>query len=491
MSNDPVIQIDLFINQNNVPGPQYFEVRNPGRLNEVVARVAAGTAAHVNDAVAAAHAAFLSWKDTPVKERVERMRLAEAELEKRTAELAVMLTREQGMLLRETQRDVGNGVKALHESAVLAEAFLQAEEFEDGETLVRIEKVARGVVAAIIPWNAPVGLTMGKIGPALMTGNTIVVKPSPFAPVAVSQALQAIAAHFPPGVINIIHGEGEVGPALTRHPLVRKVSFTGGTQTGKLVMAAAADSIKNIGLELGGNDPAIILDDAVPADVMPDLVKAIFPRSGQVCFAVKRVYVPKHMFDKFFGVLCEAVDQYQVGYGLDERSTFAPMNNRNQFDFVEGLIGRTRKSGATVLELGKKLDPDNWNNGYYRLPTVVRDLSPTAELVLTEQFGPVIPVVPYETEEQVLQMANSTEHGLCSSVWSRDTERAMRLARHVEAGTTFINSHARTALGERTMPFGGVKQSGIGRGRTTVGMAEYIEYHAISLKKQNMNEGVK
>ncbi len=486
MAKDPIVKLDLFINGGDVPTGSYFEVRDPGRFSEVVATVAAGSAGNVHDAALAAHAAFQTWKNTPVRERVQRITAAAAELEKQSAELAATLVKEQGMLLRETARDVANGIKSLREAALLAEPFLQAEEFEDEDSWVRVEKVARGVVAAIVPWNAPMGLTLGKVGPALLTGNTLVVKPSPFAPVAISQALKTVAAFFPPGAINVVHGEGEVGPALTHHPLVRKISFTGGTQTGRAVMAAAAQTIKNIALELGGNDPAIVLDDVVPADVVPELMKGIFPRSGQVCYAIKRVYVPAKMYDKFYDSLCQAVAEFKVGYGLDARATLAPLNNRNQFNFIKGLIDRTRQSGAIVRELGQKLDPDNWHNGYYVLPAVVRDVPPSAELVVSEQFGPVIPLIPYQSEEQVLQMANDTEYGLASSIWGRDFERAARLAGRIEAGITFINSHARTALGERHMPFGGVKQSGIGRVRTTVGLAEYIEYHAISLNRKTL-----
>ncbi|MDB5761671.1 MAG: aldehyde dehydrogenase [Herminiimonas sp.] len=481
------MKLDLFVNHQHVPTDAYFEVRDPGNFSEVVAMVATGTARHVDDAVTAAHAAFQVWRNVGVSERVERILAAAAALEAVSAELATTLVKEQGMLLRDTQRDVANGIKTLRETAALAEAFLQSEEFEDEGCLIRIRKVPRGVVAAIVPWNAPMSLTMAKVGPALASGNTLVVKPSPFAPLAVSQALQVVAGFFPPGAINIVHGDGEVGPALTRHPLVRKVSFTGGIKTGKAVMAAAAESVKNVGLELGGNDPAIILDDAIPADVVPHLVRGIFPRSGQVCYAVKRVYVPAALYDKFFDMLCEAVSQLRVGYGLDPRSTLAPVNNRNQFNFIKGLIERTRQSGAEVYQLGQKVDPESWENGYYLLPSVVRNVAPTAEVVVEEQFGPIIPLIPYRSEEEVLQMANGTEHGLGSSVWTRDFDRGLQFAERIEAGLSFINSHARTGLGDRHMPFGGVKQSGIGRVRTTIGLAEYIEYHAISLNKTNMS----
>ena len=483
MSNRNVIKLDMLIGNRDVASPATFEVRDPGRLTELVGVVSSGTAADVDAAVNAAHQAFLAWRELSVQERLACLTAAADALEKEAPALAELLVREQGMLMRDTLRDVNNGIKSLREMSDLAEAFLAPEVFEDGEALVRVEKAPRGVVAAIVPWNAPMGLTMGKVGPALATGNTLVIKPSAFAPLAVSQALKIISAFFPPGVINVVHGEAEVGAALTHHRLVRAVSFTGGTKTGKAVMAAAAESVKNVSLELGGNDPAIVLDDADPALIVPELLKGVFPRSGQVCYAIKRIYVPKRNAQAFFDAFCEAVDRFKVGHGLDPNTTFAPMNNRGQFDIVRGLIERSKQAGATVRELGTKLEPDNWDNGYYVLPTVVMGLPPDAELVVSEQFGPVIPLVTYDTEEEAVQLANDTEYGLASSIWTSNHERGLRLSHRLEAGVTFINSHARTGLGERHMPFGGVKQSGIGRVRTAVGLAEYVEYHAISLNK--------
>ncbi|TAL76894.1 MAG: aldehyde dehydrogenase family protein [Burkholderiaceae bacterium] len=480
-----IIKLNMLINGREVDSPHQLEVRDPGKLTDVVGTVAMGSASNVHDAVCAAHAAFQSWRLMPVHERVQSLMAGAAAMEEVSTQLATTLVREQGMLLRETQRDVNNGIKSLREMGSIAEDFLQAEQFEDEDSLVRVEKAPRGVIAAIVPWNAPMGLTMGKVGPALAAGNTLVVKPSAFAPLAVSQALKLLAGFFPPGTINVVHGDADVGSALTHHPLVRQISFTGGTKTGKAVMAAAAESIKNINLELGGNDPAIILDDADPALVVPELIKGIFPRSGQVCYAVKRVYVPARIMPSFFDALCAAVDQYQVGHGLNPLSTFAPMNNHKQYDYVLGLIAQCRQAGAIVRELGSRLEPDNWNNGLYVQPTVIKDVAPTAELVVAEQFGPAIPLVAYDTEEQALQMANDTEYGLASSIWTSDPNRGLALSSRLEAGVTFVNSHARTPLGERHMPFGGAKQSGIGRVRTPIGLAEYVEYHAISLNKKN------
>jgi len=486
MQSAPPIKLDLLINLKTEPAEHYFEVRDPGKFAEVVALVATATARDVDAAVRGAHAASLIWREVPVAERGRRLLEAAAALKEMANDLGTTLAREQGMLLAETKRDVANGVQAIREAVAISEAFLEAEIHEDGDSLIRIEKTPIGVIAAIIPWNAPIGLAMGKVGPALVCGNALVIKPSPFAPVALTQALQMLAGFFPPGLINVINGDGESGPALTRHPLVGKVSFTGSIATGKAVMAAAASTVKNIALELGGNDPAIVLDDANPDEVVAELVTRIFPRSGQVCYAVKRIYVPEAMHDRFYDSLCAAVDQFQVGYGLDPRSTLAPVNNKNQFTYIQGLMERTRAAGGDVRELGHKVDADTWNDGYYLRPAVISRVAPTAEVVVSEQFGPIIPLIPYRTEQEVLQMANSTEHGLASSVWTGDFDRGLKMARHIQAGVTFVNSHARTALGDRHMPFGGMKQSGIGRSRTHIGMAEFIEHHAISLNKKNL-----
>ncbi|MGJ9460719.1 aldehyde dehydrogenase family protein, partial [Oceanobacillus sp. CF4.6] len=286
---------------------------------------------------------------------------------------------------------------------------------KDEETgWTKIEKKSKGVVAAIVPWNMPVVLTMMKLGPALVTGNTVVLKPSPTAPLALTKLLKKIANVLPKGVINVVHGDVEVGEAMTKHPLVRKVAFTGGTETGKIVMKNAASTIKDITLELGGNDPAIVLDDVNPAEIIPKLLAGVYARSGQICFAVKRIYVPKTIYNEFFESFCQYVDEYKVGHGLNENASFGPLNNKKQYDFVNGLIERTKKSGATVKELGTKLDPENWDNGYYILPHVVKVDDPTSESVSCEQFGPIIPIIPYENEEEVIKLANDSEQGLGS-----------------------------------------------------------------------------
>jgi acyl-CoA reductase-like NAD-dependent aldehyde dehydrogenase len=319
-----------------------------------------------------------------------------------------------------------------------------------------------------------------KLAPAVATGNTIVVKPSPFAPAALTVALHQMAQVLPPGVVNVVHGHADVGRALTSHPLVRKVGFTGGIVTARQVMSAAAPTIKNITLELGGNDPAIVLDDVDVDAALDRMLKGVFTRTGQICFAVKRVYVPRAIYDDFADRFCERVNQYTVGHGLDPDASFGPLNNEAQYDRVNEVIATAKNSDAVVVELGRKLP--SADDGYYVLPHVVRDVAHDATISSCEQFGPVIPLIAYDGDAQAIEWANDSEYGLGSSVWTTDHERGLAIARKIEAGSTFINTHAFESLDLR-MPFGGIKQSGIGREFGDAGLKEYVEQHSIRLLK--------
>jgi len=395
-------------------------------------------------------------------------------------ELKTLLVREHGGVLWEAEADFLFGSGVLQYYSSIAADYLQPDQREDDTGRISVEKVPKGVVAAIIPWNMPVVLTMLKLAPALLAGNTMVVKPSPTAPLALSLLLQRMAAVLPEGVINVVHGDVDVGQSMTRHPLIRKVAFTGGTETGKKVMSDAAQTLKAVTLELGGNDPAIILDDIKPADIMPRLLKGIFTRSGQICFATKRIYVPRQIYQNFYQTICEFVDEYKIGHGLDPRSKYGPLNNKKQYDFVTRLIEKTKAGGAVVRVLGQKLEPEEWNNGYYILPHIVKDVLPDADCVTCEQFGPVIPLIPYDSVDEAVRMANDSEHGLASSIWSNDHEKAFQLARRIESGSTYVNCHNFDSLAVG-MPFGGVKQSGLGREFSVDTIGEYINYHSIRI----------
>ncbi|MGQ4615966.1 aldehyde dehydrogenase family protein [Nocardia sp. R7R-8] len=477
MTQTTVPQVGHLI-AGEMSGISFRDVHDPGRLNDVVARVAVGTADDVDRAVRAAHAAFPAWRDTSAQERVQKLLAAVAILGDAAESLSPLLVREHGGVLWEAQTDFALGAGVLQHTLSLTEEFLRPDQFDGEQGFITVERVPRGVAAAIVPWNMPIVLTMVKLAPALATGNTLVLKPSPFAPVALTLALQKIAAALPVGVLNVVHGEGDVGAALCSHPLVRKVGFTGGTATAQKVIEATAATTKNVTLELGGNDPAIVLDDADIDAVLDRILGGVYTRSGQICFAVKRIYLPRSMYGRFADAFCDRVDEFEIGHGLDPRAKFGPLNNEAQFKKVNDLLDHTRNSSADVVELGRKLDPSAWENGYYVLPHVVRDVEHTAPVSREEQFGPVIPLIAYDNEEQAVDWANDSAYGLCSSVWTTDRDRGLSVARRIEAGTTFINTHSFESLDLR-MPFGGIKQSGIGREFGTYGLSEYVEEHAI------------
>ncbi|WP_181396345.1 aldehyde dehydrogenase family protein [Chromohalobacter israelensis] len=477
-----VVKVDHFIAGNMVEAGEYRDHVDPGKLSDVVAKVAVGTAKDAQRAIEAAHEAYLSWRELEPQARVELMMKAGEVLGDSAEELAPLLVREHGGMLWEAQTDFALGKGVLQHTASLVEQFLEPEHIDDDQCTIRIEKKPRGVVAAIVPWNMPVVLTMMKLAPALATGNTLVLKPSPFASAALTIVLQRMAGLFPPGVINVVHGDVEVGEALTTHPLVRKVGFTGGTATARAVMKSAAESIKNTTLELGGNDPAIVLDDADIEKTLDRMISGIFTRSGQICFAIKRIYVPRSMHDRFVDALCSRVDEFMVGHGLMEGVKFGPLATEAQYRSVNKLIDSAKEAGARVVELGRLADGLDNANGYYVLPHIVVDASHTDQVSCCEQFGPVIPVIAYDDEEQVVEWANDSEYGLGSSIWTSDHARGLKMASQIEAGSTFINTHSFESLDIR-MPFGGIKHSGVGREFGEAGLSEYVESHSIRILK--------
>ncbi len=481
------MKVNLFINNEDVTTEQYSEVRDPGRLNEVVGYIANGDASHIERAVDAAHRAFLSWRQTSLEERISILLASAAEIEKNAYSIAQVTTKENGILLGRTIDEIKLGLMDLKNMADMAPSALQQRVTEDESGWVSVVKRPMGVIACIVPWNAPIILTLQKITPILLAGNTIVVKPSPTASMGVAALLTTMARFFPPGVINVVLGGGEVGNALTTHHLVRKISFTGGGNTAVVIMKSAADTLKGVHFELGGNDPAIVLDDADLNEVVPKIVEGAFRRTGQFCFAIKRVYVPSEMYEAFYEKVCELADAYKIGHPLNEEATMGPINNKLQYHRISELVERLEHSGANLVKLGKVLEPENWDNGYYLQPVVVRDVDPNAEIVTCEQFGPVLPLIPYHTEEEVIHMANNSEFGLGSSVWSSDFDRALGVANQIEAGMTFINGHGQTPLGSKYIPFGGIKQSGIGREKSIEVFDEFIEYHGINFHKKGDN----
>ncbi|HLS49130.1 MAG TPA: aldehyde dehydrogenase family protein [Actinomycetaceae bacterium] len=462
---------------------QTIEVRNPGRLGELVGTVADGDVADVEAAVAAADAAAPGWAATSPQERVAIFeRIADA-IEAQIDTLAPLVARENGSPVATLIAEFQGSLGAFRGLGPLLEEKLAPAEFPSGPNgeIVRVQRKPYGVIAGIVPWNAPIALTVNKIVPAIAAGNTVVLKPSPLAPLGVTSICRIAAELLPPGVLNVVNGGGEVGAALIGHPRIRKISFTGGGPTARHIMRQAADSLTGVHFELGGNDPAIVLDDADLATTADRIVESAYRRAGQVCFAVKRVYVPRDKAAELSRLMVERVDAITVGHPLDERATMGPVNNSAQFAHVSDLRDRTIAQGRDVRVLGSASDLTTWDDGHYLLPMLVLDAEHGDDIVREEQFGPILPIIAYDSVADAIEMANDTDFGLCSSVWSRSIDRALDVANQIEAGVTMINSHLFSAVGSQQIPFGGWKQSGIGWERSPYGIDEYLQFHSIDV----------
>lgn len=472
------------IGGHDVRGERTFTVHNPSRRAEVVGVVTEGTAADATAAVDAAAGAAAEWGRSSIAERAERLRRIADAVDAAAERLVDLATRENGSIASTIRREVGASASSFRDVADYLAAALEPATFEGGTVgeFVRVDRRPYGVVACIVPWNAPVLLTANKLAPAIAAGNAVVLKPSPFAPLAVALLAEIAAAELPAGVVNSVHGEAEVVRALVDDRRVRKISFTGGGATARHIMRQAADSLLPVHFELGGNDPAVVLEDADLATSAERIVLSAFRRAGQVCFATKRVYVQRSIADEFRRLLLERVDAMSVGDSQDERSTMGPVNNAGQFARVSDLLERTRAAGRDVRVLGSKVDPSTWDDGYYLLPAVVLDAQHEDEVAREEQFGPILPIIVCDTEEEAIALANDTEYGLCSSVWSADREHALAVAAQIEAGVTFVNNAMFSATGTREIPMGGWKQSGIGWEGSPFGIDEYLQFHSTDVQ---------
>jgi aldehyde dehydrogenase len=460
------------------------EVFNPADVDEVVGTVPRSSAADAGRALDAANRAFAGWSRRTLQDRGSALRrCADAVLEDPEAR-QVLLVRESGKILNEARGEILAASGVLRYYADLAETFQLVEPLPSPNGRVYVAREAMGVVVVIVPWNAPLLLGMLSIAPALLAGNTVVVKPSDEAPLALIDFLRVLDRHLPPGVLNIVTGAGpDIGRALVAHPLTRRIMFTGSVAVGRSVGAAAMAALKRVTLELGGNDPALVLADVdLDGDVVPELVKAVYPTSGQVCYAVKRIYVQRARYDEFVERFTAASNELVVGDGLDPRSDLGPLINHKQFAFVEGLVAEARDRGASVDTVGSKLDSSRWHRGHFHLPTVITGVDQSYGIVECEQFGPVVPIMAFDTMEEGIRLANDTEFGLAASIWTGDEDRGLTLAREIEAGTTFVNTHRPGSSGV-DMPFGGFKQSGVGRGHGVVALEEQFELHTLSTRR--------
>jgi acyl-CoA reductase-like NAD-dependent aldehyde dehydrogenase len=464
----------LLIGGKLVAGASSFDVINPA-TEEVYARCPRADLQQLNQAVAAAKAAFPAWKATPLAERARLLnKLADA-IESHAAELAPILTQEQGKPLGGAHFELAVAAGNIRGFAQmdLPEVVLQ----DDATTRIIRQRLPLGVVAAITPWNFPVIMMVTKLAPALLAGNTIVVKPAPTTPLTSLKVGELCAEIFPPGVVNVIADANDLGGALTSHPDVAKIAFTGSTATGRKVMASASATLKRLTLELGGNDAAIVLDDVDPKEVAPKLFFAAMVNSGQVCLAAKRIFIHEKVYDAVVAELAQIAEGAAnlVGNGLNEGVQFGPVQNRMQFEKVRGLIEDARKQGK-VLAGGK----EHQGKGFFIYPTVIAGLPDSARLVCEEQFGPVMPVLKFSTIDEAIERANNSEYGLGATVWARDINRALEVANRLETGTVWINKHLDLPP---SVPYGGVKQSGFGVELGQQGLEEFTQIRVINMAK--------
>ncbi|WP_436790467.1 aldehyde dehydrogenase family protein [Yinghuangia sp. YIM S10712] len=399
-----------------------------------------------------AHDAWRGWRTDPVARATALLAAADA-VEAAGAELAPLLTREQGKPLAESNAEVARTAARLRYFARLRP---ETQVITDGRPVHSdIRWRPLGPVAAIVPWNFPLQLASAKFAPALAAGNTMVLKPSPFTPLATRLLASVVSAALPDGVLTVVTGREPLGARLASHPGIRHVSFTGSVATGRAVATGAAGSLARVTLELGGNDAAILLDDVDVEGIADRLFWAAFRNCGQVCMAVKRVYAPNRLYAQVVDALALRAKTAVVGAGLDPDSQIGPVNNAGQLARVERYTAQALAAGARAAAGGHRLD----RAGYFFAPTILADVPPDIPVVTEEQFGPVLPVLPYDSVDDAVDAANGTGFGLGGSVWGTDPDRAEAVADRLECGTAWVNHHAELSLAQ---PFAGVKESGVG-----------------------------
>jgi acyl-CoA reductase-like NAD-dependent aldehyde dehydrogenase len=463
---------NLVIDGQLRPGSMSMEVINPA-TGKLLADCPRADAEQLNEAVAAAKRAFPAWAKLTYAARRAMIHAISDALAARLDEFSLLLTSEEGMPLHEATKEIHGSVALLK---LLSNMELPDEVLKDTqtETVIR-HRTPLGVVAAITPWNAPMVLLMVKITSALITGNTVVAKPAPTTPLTSLRFAEICNAYLPAGVFNMITDANDLGTMLTSHPDIAQISFTGSTATGKKIVQAAANSLKHLTLELGGNDPAIVLEDADLKTVAPKLFAGAMANAGQICLAIKRVYVHESQYEELCDELARLADATVVDDGSEQGTQMGPLQNRVQYDKVRALIDETRNDGKIIAGGTLPEGP-----GYFIRPTIVRDIDDNARLVREEQFGPVLPVLSYASIDDAIERANATEYGLGATVWSADPEKALAVARQINAGTVWINTHM---LLQPDVPAGGAKQSGMGIEMGVEGLAELTQSHIVYVTK--------
>jgi aldehyde dehydrogenase (NAD+) len=460
-----------------------FESRNPA-TGELLATVAEGDAEDINRAVKAARKAFEGpWsKFKPYDRQMLLLKLADL-VERNAEELSALDTLDMGAPISRTRGSRTRALGMLRYYAGKATA-LHGETIENslpGEVFSYTLKEPVGVVGAIIPWNGPLGASIWKIGPALATGCTVILKPAEEAPLTSLRLGElCMEAGVPPGVVNVVTGFGETaGAALAAHPDVDKVAFTGSHITGQSIVRASAGNLKRVSLELGGKSPDIVFADADLDAAVPGAAMAVFANSGQICSAGTRLFVEQKVYDDFVGKVAEFGKKLRVGNGLDPETQIGPLVSEQQFERVSEYLAVGQQEGATALAGGAALREGPLAKGYFVPPTVFANVNDNMRIAKEEIFGPVISAIPFTDTDELIARANATMFGLGSGVWTRDVSKAHRLAKAIRAGSVWVNCYQAM---DPAVPFGGYKMSGYGRESGLQHLEEYLNVKAVWIK---------
>jgi acyl-CoA reductase-like NAD-dependent aldehyde dehydrogenase len=462
------------INGKSESSERFFEVIDPA-TGAPFARCPDASKEQLDQAVAAARRAFPAWAALTYEERRVYLHRFALVMRDRGPELIPLLVREQGKPLSSATQELKHAPEQIERisSIEIKDELLR----DDGHTRIELHYRPLGVVGAITPWNVPIAIAIGRIVQALYTGNAVVQKPSPYTPLSTLKMGELARDIFPAGVLNIITGGDDLGPWMTAHPGIDKISFTGSIATGKKVLASCSTNLKRCTLELGGNDAAIVLDDVDPKAVAKPLFWAAFANCGQICVAIKRLFVHEKIYEPLCEELAKRARAVKVGEGADPATEIGPIQNKMQFNRVLSILEDTKSvPGARILAGGQVLD----RPGYFIAPTIVADIREGSRLVDEEPFGPILPVIRYSDIDDAVRRANDTRYGLGGSVWTNDLEKGARIASRLEVGTAWVNQH-RTP--DPFIPFGGAKESGLGREYSSLGLKSYMEAQVLSVSK--------
>ncbi|SDZ28111.1 Acyl-CoA reductase [Micromonospora pattaloongensis] len=476
----PEIRTDLFIDGAVHTADDALRIVDPADGVSVVGYAAAASSKQAELAVAAAHRAFPAWAARTPQERAALLTAALAPLEADRPATAEVLTRENGKIRMESFIDSIVFAHRFNLAAGLADELEHVTHLPAPPYRTEISYLPLGVVTIIVPFNWPLAILAASLPQALLAGNTVVVKPPPTAPLATVRTVQLVAQSLPPGVLNVVTGaDAEIGAALISDDRVKKVCFTGSVGGGKRIMEMASGSLTRVALELGGNDPAIVLADAdLGPEAMQRLFTGTFDSTGQICMATKRLYVHRSRYDEVVEGLSAIAAAQRLGHGLDEGVTMGPLHSRRQLEYVRELTGAARAAGTEVREFGEPAEGADLSRGNFLRPSLVLDPADDARVVVEEQFGPTLPILPFDNDDDAIARANDTWSGLCSSVWTQDLDRAAAVAKQLRTGYTFVNAHGAAHLDERA-PFGGFNHSGMGREMGIEGVREFMDTHAV------------